>query len=82
MENNKSMEVFNEFNIRFSYNGNLGRLQQKTIDNKVFCGILMQNGIISHEEYLEIMQAIQDYFVEEIRKVADNPQYFIDTIGG
>lgn len=82
MGNNKSMELFNEFNIKFSYNGNLGRLQQKTIDNKVFCGILLQNDIISHEEYSEIMQAIQDYFVEEIRKVADNPQYFTDTIGG
>ena len=23
-------------NIEFSYNGNLGRLQQKTIDNKIF----------------------------------------------
>ena len=79
MENNN---IIDDFNIRFSYNGNLGRLRQKTIDNKVFCGILLQNGIVSHEEYLKIMQAIQDYFVEEIRKVADNPQYFIDTIGG
>ena len=69
-------------NIEFSYNGNLGRLQQKTIDNKIFAGRLLQNGIISHEEWREYMQKIAEYFIQEINKVAENPTYYIDTIGG
>ena len=68
--------------IEFSYNGNLGRLQQKTIDNKIFAGRLLQNGIISHEEYREYIQKISEYFVQEINKVAENPHYYIDIIGG
>lgn len=69
-------------NIEFSYNGNLGRLQQKTIDNKIFAGRLLQNGIISHEEYREYMQKIAEYFAQEINKVAENPLDYISTIGG
>ena len=69
-------------NIEFSYNGNLGRLQQKTIDNKIFAGRLLQNGIISHEEYREYMQKITEYFTQEINKVAENPLDYISTIGG
>lgn len=37
-------------NIEFSYNGSLGVLQQKTIDNKAFCGRLLQNEVISRDE--------------------------------
>ena len=69
-------------NIEFSYNGNLGRLQQKTIDNKIFAGRLLQNGIISHEEWREYMQKIAEYFTQEINKVAENPLDYISTIGG
>ena len=69
-------------NIEFSYNENLGELQQRTIDNKVFAGRLLQSGIISREEYREYMQKITEYFVQEINKVAENPHYYIDTIGG
>lgn len=69
-------------NIEFSYNGNLGRLQQKTIDNKIFAGRLLQNGIISREEYRECMQKITEYFTQEINKVAENPLDYISTIGG
>ena len=69
-------------NIEFSYNGNLGRLQQKTIDNKIFAGRLLQNGIISREYYLEYIQKISEYFVQEINKVAENPLNYISTIGG
>ena len=69
-------------NIKFSYNGNLGRLQQKTIDNKIFAGRLLQNGIISREEYREYMQKITEYFTQEINKVAENPLDYISTIGG
>ena len=69
-------------NIKFSYNGNLGRLQQKTIDNKIFAGRLLQNGIISHEEYREYMRKITEYFIQEINKVSENPLNYISTIGG
>ena len=69
-------------NIEFSYNGNLGRLQQKTIDNKIFAGRLLQNGIISHEEYREYMRKITEYFIREINKVSENPLNYISTIGG
>lgn len=69
-------------NIEFSYNGNLGRLQQKTIDNKIFAGRLLQNGIISREEYREYMQKITEYFTQEINKVVENPLDYISTIGG
>ena len=68
-------------NIEFSYNGNLGRLQQKTIDNKIFAGRLLQNGIISHEEWRKYMQKIAEYFTQEINKVAENPLDYISTIG-
>lgn len=68
-------------NIEFSYNGNLGVLQQRTIDNKIFAGRLLQNGIISREEWRECFQKITDYFTQEINKVAENPHYYIDTIG-
>ena len=69
-------------NIEFSYNGNLGRLQQKTIDNKIFAGRLLQNGIISRDEYREYMQKITEYFTQEINKVVENPLDYISTIGG
>jgi len=69
-------------NIEFSYNGNLGRLQQKTIDNKIFAGRLFQNGIISHEEWREYLQKITEYFIQEINKVSENPLDYISTIGG
>ena len=69
-------------NIEFSYNGNLGRLQQKTIDNRIFAGRLLQNGIISHEEYREYMRKITEYFIQEINKVSENPLNYISTIGG
>ena len=64
-------------NIEFADNGNLGRLQQKTIDNKRFGDRLLQNGIISREEYREYMQKITEYFTQEINKVAENPLGYI-----
>jgi len=67
-------------NIEFSYNGNLGILQQKTIDNKVFCGRLLQNGIINRDEWRKVMQAIQDYFVKQIQNVLNCPAHYTDTI--
>lgn len=64
-------------NIEFSYNGNLGYLQQRSIDNKVFAGRLLQNGIISREEWRECIKEISDYFKQEINKAAENPLDYI-----
>lgn len=71
-------KVFELLDIRFSYNGELGRLQQKTIDNRSTCSSLLQWNVITHEEYKEAMQAINDYFVEQIKGVLDNPQHYIN----
>ena len=71
-------KVFELLDIRFSYNGELGRLQQKTIDNRSTCNSLLQWNVITHEEYKEAMQAINDYFEEQIKGVLDNPQHYIN----
>ena len=70
-------KIHNLINIEFSYNGNLGYLQQRTIDNKVFAGRLLQNGIISREEWRECIKEISDYFKQEINKAAENPLDYI-----
>lgn len=76
------MKVRDLINIEFSYNGNLGTLQQKTIDNEIFCGRLLQAGIITRDEWRETMKAIGEYFTGEIKKVVENPTFYIDIIGG
>lgn len=75
-------EIHSLINIEFSYNGNLGELQQRTIDNKMFAGRLYQKGIINREEWRECIKEISDYFTQEINKVAENPLDYISTIGG
>lgn len=67
-------------NIKFHYNGNLGILQQKTIDNKIFCGSLLLNGVITRDERNDLMEEICDYFVQEIEKVIEAPYSYIDTL--
>lgn len=67
-------------NVRFSYNGSLGVLQQKTIDNKLFVNTLLQNDIITYDEYAYLIQRIHEYFIEQIQKVVNNPFFYIDTI--
>ena len=71
-------KVFELLDIRFSYNGELGRLQQKTIDNRSTWNSLLQWNVITHEEYKETMQAINNYFVEQIKGFLDNPQHYIN----
>ena len=73
-------KIHSLINIEFSYNGNLGELQQRTIDNKVFAGRLLQSGIISREEWRECLQEISDYFRQEINKVAENPLDYISIV--
>ena len=73
-------KIHNLINIEFSYNGNLGELQQWTIGNKMFAGRLLQSGIISREEWRECIKEISDYFTQEINKVAENPLAYIDIV--
>ena len=75
-------KIHDLINIEFSYNGNLGELQQRTIDNKVFAGRLLQNGIISREEWRECIKEISDYFKQEINKAAENPLDYISRQDG
>lgn len=75
-------KIHSLINIKFSYNGYLGELQQRTIHNKMFAGRLLQIGIISREEWRECIKEISDYFTQEINKVAENPLDYISTIGG
>ena len=68
-------KAFNLIDVEFSYNGNLGTLQQKTIDNKIFCNRLLQNEVITYEEYKEILKAICDYFEKQADSgKSDQPQ--------
>ena len=73
-------EIHILINIEFSYNGNLGELQQRTACNWRFAGRLYQNGIINREEWKECLQEISDYFTQEINNVAENPLDYIDII--
>ena len=75
------MKVRDLINIEFPYNGNLGVLQQRTIDNEIFCGRLLQAGIVSRDEWRETMNAIGGYFAGEIKKIAEHPAHYIDTLG-
>lgn len=70
-------KIHSLINIEFSYNGNLGELQQRTIDNKMFAGRLLQSEIISREEWRECIKEISDYFKQEINKAAENPLDYI-----
>lgn len=73
------VDINNIIKIDFLYNGNLGILQQKTIDNKIFCYRLLQNGIINRDEWDNTMQLIQAYFEKQIQKVIENPLYFVNS---
>ena len=75
-------KIHSLINIEFSYNGNLGELQQRTIDNKIFAGRLLQSGIISREEWRECIKEISDYFRQEINKAAENPLDYISRQDG
>ena len=73
------VDINNIIKIDFLYNGNLGILQQKTIDNKIFCYRLLQNGIINRDEWDNTMQLIQAYFEKQIQKAIENPLYFVNS---
>lgn len=73
MNSNKAFEIIE---VNFFYNGDLGKLQHKTIVNKEICNRLLINGIINRTEYDEVMTAICDHFLEQINKVVDNPSFY------
>ena len=76
---NKFNEAFNKCDIEFSYNGNLGTLQQKTKDNLKFAEKLEYLEIITPEEYKELYILITDYFKKQLNKVISNPaEYYIN----
>jgi len=68
--------LFEILEIKFSYNGDLGVLQHKTITNKEICNRMLINGMVTKEQYDEAMIAIQGYFNEQIQKVVNNPFWY------
>jgi len=71
--------IFKKYEIEFSYNGNLGTLQQKTKDNLKFAEKLEYLEIITPEEYKELYILITDYFKKQLNKVISNPtEYYIN----
>ena len=75
----KLNDVFNKCDIEFSYNGNLGILQQKTKDNLKFAEKLEYLEVITTDEYKELYMLITDYFKKQLNKVINNPaEYYIN----
>ena len=64
--------------IDFRYNGDLGRLQQRTADNLRFIGMLYHNKQINHEEWRAGREAINGYFEQEIKKVLECPISYVE----
>ena len=62
-------------NVKFSYNGDLGKLQIQTKANIQFANSLQAEEIISHEECKELLKLIHDYFKEELTKALNNITY-------
>ena len=70
--------MFNDYiNINFSYNGELGKLQHQSQANLKFAYELMQNSIITHDEYVKIAEAIAEYFRQEIERCLKNSNSYI-----
>jgi hypothetical protein len=65
-------------NIRFSYNGDLGILQQKTKDNIETINMLQFVDLIGAKEAGELRKECRLYYQEEIKQAAESPGFFID----
>lgn len=65
-------------NIRFSYNGDLGTLQQKTKDNLHTIEMLQFINVISSAEAKELRDECKSYFKEQIEIAAKSPNFFIE----
>ena len=78
MKNQTLEEIRSSMPIRFSYNGDLGRLQHTTSANLQQVETLSRLGVIQDAEtYHALLAEIQDYFVEEIGRCVQNPGFYI-----
>lgn len=78
MEQKELEKIFEYFYIvDFSYNGNLGVLQQKTKDNLLELARLNKLGVLSNEKFEELEEKTRNYFTQEIKKVLASPNYYI-----
>lgn len=78
MEQKELEKIFGYFYIvDFSYNGNLGVLQQKTKDNLLELARLNKLGVLSNEKFEELEEKTRNYFTQEIKKVLASPNYYI-----
>ena len=69
--------IFQKYEIEFSYNGNLGTLQQKTKDNLMLAQKLEQLEIITIEDYKLICEKIMTYFTEQLKRASESAYNFI-----
>ena len=68
----------NDFiDIKFSYNGDLGKLQHQTQANLQTAYKLLGNKIISREKFNKLNQNIADYFQEIIDSTSKNIYFYI-----
>jgi hypothetical protein len=62
--------------IRFAYNGDLGKLQQKTKDNIETIKMLSCFDIIDSKEAVELKDECISFFQEELKRAAEYPLRF------
>lgn len=67
----------NKNDIEFSYNANLGALQERTEANLKTARILLDKEAISYEDYKKLKVDIYKYFIDQIEKIKNDPFYFI-----
>ena len=67
----------NYIKVEFSYNGNLGKLQNQTEANLKSLSSLYDNGIIDYSSYKEIRENIVIYFIKESQRVCDYPMNYL-----
>ena len=71
-------EIFHKYEIEFSYNGNLGILQQKTKNNLMLAQKLEYLEIITPEDYKLLCEKITTYFTEQLKKASESIYNFIN----
>lgn len=73
----REMELNQLVGIDFCYNGNLGRLQDKTKANFEKADMLLSIGHIDKGTHTELKAEILAYFTKEIESVQKNPAYYL-----
>lgn len=80
-ENEQEYKIKNliwEFNLDFSYNADLGTLQQHTKDNIKMLHILRRKEIITAEEHEILHNFCYDYFKKAVAKVLEQPYFYLN----